>query len=491
MGTSKTNVAKLTLENKSLSARLKPTLKTVVLTAVVFTSISFAAMKKTEASEPELETVYHVYVNDQYIGAAADKAIVETYIDNKIAELKDEYGEHQYVVEDEITYVPEQVFRETGNSEQLKEQLADEIAISAETFYLKIGGEPVAYLENKEEAEEVIKQLKLKYVSEADLKKLEARLASGKKLPALKEGETRLVDVSLSEEVTIEKGEISPEKILPVADAVKLLQKGTLEEKTYEVKEGDVLGKIAAAHNLKAKQLIALNKGITEDTVLQIGQKLNVTVNKPYVQVIVKKEKFVEEKINYQSEVVEDSSMFKGDTKLKQKGKDGLREVTYAITEKNGTSTGKEVVKEKVIKKPVNKITLKGTKVVPSRGTGNLSWPTSGGYISSKQGYRWGRLHKGIDIARPSNYTIKAADNGVVVSAGRAGGYGNKIVINHNNGIRTVYAHLSSINVRPGQTVSKGANIGIMGSTGNSTGTHLHFEVYKNGSLQNPLNYLK
>lgn len=100
-------------------------------------------------------------------------------------------------------------------------------------------------------------------------------------------------------------------------------------------------------------------------------------------------------------------------------------------------------------------------------------------------------MHKGIDIARPANRNILAADNGVVEFAGYDnGGYGNKIIINHNNGMKTVYAHLSSISVSVGQTVEKGKVIGIMGSTGNSTGIHLHFELYKNGALQNPLDYL-
>ena len=81
---------------------------------------------------------------------------------------------------------------------------------------------------------------------------------------------------------------------------------------------------------------------------------------------------------------------------------------------------------------------------------------------------RWGQFHKGIDIARPYNRTIKAADNGVVVFAGWDGGYGKKIIIDHRNGFRTVYAHLATISVRVGQTVQKGQKIGVMGSTGNS-----------------------
>lgn len=121
---------------------------------------------------------------------------------------------------------------------------------------------------------------------------------------------------------------------------------------------------------------------------------------------------------------------------------------------------------------------------------GYLAWPTVGGYISSYVGPRWGRQHKGLDIARPSNYNILAAASGVVTKAGYTGGFGNRIEIEHSNGLKTLYAHLSSINVTVGQEVNTGTVIGIMGSTGNSTGIHLHFELYKDGALQDPMDYL-
>lgn len=137
--------------------------------------------------------------------------------------------------------------------------------------------------------------------------------------------------------------------------------------------------------------------------------------------------------------------------------------------------------------------TLSSDTSAPSKGSGQLSWPTAGGYISSPMATRNGRMHKGIDIARTDRSTsppIYAADNGVVVSAGNDGAYGNKVVIDHGNGLKTVYAHMASIAVSSGQSVSKGTTLGIMGTTGRSTGIHLHFEVYKNGQLQNPMNYL-
>ena len=110
--------------------------------------------------------------------------------------------------------------------------------------------------------------------------------------------------------------------------------------------------------------------------------------------------------------------MPKGETKVQQEGKDGERSVNYLTSTQNGTTTSSVVTSEVVLSQPVNHIVVKGTKVIPSRGTGTLAWPTSGGYVSSQQGMRWGKSHKGIDIARPSNRTIKAADNGKVVSAG-------------------------------------------------------------------------
>lgn len=182
--------------------------------------------------------------------------------------------------------------------------------------------------------------------------------------------------------------------------------------------------------------------------------------------------------------------MYKGEKVIKQEGVNGKKETTYALTSENGTQTSKVALEEKILQQPVDEIEVVGTKVISSRGTGEFAWPAVGGYISSGMGERWGAFHRGIDIARPSNYNILAADNGVVVAAGTSGTYGNRIVINHNNGFTTLYGHLSSINVEVGQVVEKGSVIGIMGSTGNSTGTHLHFEVEKNGSLENPLSYV-
>lgn len=128
----------------------------------------------------------------------------------------------------------------------------------------------------------------------------------------------------------------------------------------------------------------------------------------------------------------------------------------------------------------------------PSAGTvvasGNFVWPAAG-YIS--QNFVW--YHKGIDIVNKAAPDILAADSGTVVVAGWPDnfGYGNRVVIDHGNGYRTLYAHMSQIYVVAGQTVRRGDSIGRMGSTGRSTGTHLHFEVIQSGVLINPLIVLR
>lgn len=121
---------------------------------------------------------------------------------------------------------------------------------------------------------------------------------------------------------------------------------------------------------------------------------------------------------------------------------------------------------------------------------GTFAWPTPGYYrITSPYGPRWGKLHKGIDIGAPTGVTIVAANSGVVTTASWQGSYGNCIMIDHGGGYLTVYAHMSSMSVSSGQSVSRGQKIGAVGSTGRSTGPHLHFEVRVNGTAQNPQNF--
>ncbi len=130
--------------------------------------------------------------------------------------------------------------------------------------------------------------------------------------------------------------------------------------------------------------------------------------------------------------------------------------------------------------------------ITPDAGTvsalGSFIWPASGGITQS-----YSFFHKAIDIANRAAGPILAADAGVVTTAGwiDSSGYGNRVVIDHGNGYVTLYAHLSVVQVVTGQRVKRGDVLGQMGSTGRSTGTHLHFEIRQGGALLNPLSFLK
>ncbi len=122
-----------------------------------------------------------------------------------------------------------------------------------------------------------------------------------------------------------------------------------------------------------------------------------------------------------------------------------------------------------------------------SAGSGQFAWPVQG-IITQYFSY----YHPAIDIAGSTGDPVGAADSGRVVTAGwNAGGYGNYVIIDHGNGFRTLYGHLSKIYVSEGDNVGRGQTIGLRGSTGRSTGPHTHFEIYRNGERVNPLGYLK
>jgi murein DD-endopeptidase MepM/ murein hydrolase activator NlpD len=118
-----------------------------------------------------------------------------------------------------------------------------------------------------------------------------------------------------------------------------------------------------------------------------------------------------------------------------------------------------------------------------------MVWPVAG-TLTSGFGQRWGRMHEGIDVAAGAGTPIAAAAAGTVIVAGWNGGYGNMVVVDHGGGISTGYAHMSSTSVSVGQSVGQGTVVGGMGTTGSSTGVHLHFEVRVNGAATNPLGYL-
>lgn len=485
-----TYTKKLNMKHNIQNNRFSVLTKKALLTTVVVGTLSLGAVAAQASENALLGTIYHVYVNGERVGAVDDQDLLDKAVEAKIQEIQKNFQGLDLTVGNQLSVLPEKVFRPSTQNKSTLDEVSSKLEVLANASAIRVDEKEILLVGSKEDAEKVLKQVTLGFVSEENLTELEQRKKIDADLPVIKVDESRILDVQMKEKVSLSEKNVNPSEVLTVEEAVNLLKKGVKEEVMYEVAEGDVLGDIAQKHNLTSEELLALNPEIMEASLLKIGSTLKVTALKPFIHVVVKEESSRNEEIRYEQEVIEDAELPKGETKVKQQGENGEKNIQTIVTKENGVTVKTEVTHEEVLKEPVKHIVLKGTKVIPSRGSGSLAWPAVGGYISSKMGHRWGKMHKGIDIARPSDRTIKAADNGVIESAGWDGGYGNKIVINHQNGMKTTYAHLASIDVSVGQTVARGAKIGVMGTTGQSTGIHLHFEVYQNGQLKDPMQYL-
>lgn len=473
--------------------KLKPITFAGICATTLFASayINIPTVQAQSASLINIEKVYHVYIGEERIGLVDDKELIEQVISKKINEFQEEYEGIRFVADETLHLIEELVFVSNANNRHTLEKLKDQLVIKAEAYALEVEGVEISYVASLSEYEKVIEELYLQYIAKEDLAFILNAKENEVEIEEPEVGESIITNVSFSKEIEAKKVVTDLENILSVENTVKQINLGTLEEDKYIVEQGDVLGSIALDHGISTKELLELNPSINEDTLIRIGDELNVTVYEPVVKVVIEEAIKTKEEIPFQTETKEDSNMFKGDTKVEQQGQIGERVVHYSVVRENGRTVKRQIVEEVVTKEPVNRVIVKGTKVVPSRGTGTLAWPAVGGYISSYQGTRWGRFHRGIDIARPTNLNILAADNGTVTFAGWDGGYGNKIIVDHNNGVRTLYAHLASMDVKVGDTVAQGSKIGTMGETGNTTGVHLHFEVYQNGQLKNPMDFLK
>jgi len=187
------------------------------------------------------------------------------------------------------------------------------------------------------------------------------------------------------------------------------------------------------------------------------------------------------------------SSHYEGTSVVKTDGANGEDLLTYQVTYLDDAEVTRELISEKTVKKPTDKIVLVGTKK-STASTGSYRWPTQSVYITSYYGARTlnGKYdyHLGIDLRASVGTNIYAADGGKVTYAGYLGSYGYLIKIQHDNGDETYYAHLSKISVKVGTRVYKGQIIGKSGISGNVTGPHLHFEIRKNGKTVNPIKYL-
>lgn len=183
--------------------------------------------------------------------------------------------------------------------------------------------------------------------------------------------------------------------------------------------------------------------------------------------------------------------LYMGESK-KVNGKIGKMLLSKEVVFDGLTKIKESIVNEKVLVAPKAEVIMKGTRNPYNDGVAFLVRPTRGGYMSSEYGEeRYSSYHKGIDIAKNLGDDVNAAFDGKVITAGfNDGGYGNLIIIEHENNMTTYYAHLNDIYVQVGDSIKKGERIGTVGNTGLSTGPHLHFELRVNGDPVDPTNYI-
>lgn len=251
----------------------------------------------------------------------------------------------------------------------------------------------------------------------------------------------------------------------------------------HTVQEGQTLSQIAQQYNLTV-ETIRWENNIVKDTDIKPGQRLRVLpmdgvlhkVQKgETVFTIAKKYGLGDDEAAAQPIISFPFNTFADDN-------------TFALTTGQHLFIPGGIKPEPRVEAPrtVARITTPNAGAVSA--TGQFVWPAAG-YIS--QGFSW--YHKAFDIASRGGGKILAADAGTVLVAGWVdnSGYGNRVIVDHGNGFVTLYAHMSVVRVKVGQTVNKGDVLGDMGSTGRSTGVHLHFEVRKGGALLNPGEFLR
>ena len=297
-------------------------------------------------------------------------------------------------------------------------------------------------------------------------------------------------NVAFVEPFEIEQKLVDSTALKTTGEVVAALTTTTVgETNTYTIQDGDTAEGVAQKNGMTLPALKDLNPSVSWSKLKQ-GQKVYLSKEAPLASVKVTRRVDYIEAIPYETTTEKSDSLYTNEKKVKVKGVRGQTAITADLVLVDNKEISRDIISNAVISEPVTEVLLVGTKPVPAKAaTGKFMRP-AGGYVSSPYGYRGREFHTGIDYANPSGSPIYAADGGTVTFSGWKGNYGKMIIINHGNGYETVYAHCSALSVTVGQKVAKGQRIASVGSTGRSTGPHLHFEIRKNGKHQNPALYV-
>lgn len=509
----------------------------IILLTLIIALTVFCSQIITSKREVEPQTYYRVYLDGDIIGNIKEKEKLEEYIDKQNTEYKKEYDvENIYApngldIKADIAYS-----NELDSVEKIYAKIQNKKPFTIKGYQYTITSSYVddtdEYSESEEstesemidqeESEQKQDQIKV-YVLDKNVfvESIETFIKTyagtdayeAYKNKTQKEIETTgtiIESVYVKNNITVKETNIPvTEKIYTNADDLsKFLLFGEEDQKSeYTVLEDDTIETVSFNNRISTQEFLLSNPTFTNvNNLLFPGQVVTIGITNPQIQIVVKQYTVEDVESTFTTEITYDSTRLKGDNEVVREGENGLNRISKELEITNGiiTTTTTKGIEE--LKPAISKLMVYGDKNIPNVGTGNWGWPTNQGYtISSPYGYRVDpingsrSLHTGLDIAGTGlGSPVYASDNGTVIkSEFNNSGYGNYIIINHNNGYYTSYAHMNQRIAAVGDTVAKGQVIGYVGKTGRATGPHLHFEAWKGGAPHaggtrfNPMNLFR
>ncbi|MBP1153284.1 MULTISPECIES: M23 family metallopeptidase [unclassified Paenibacillus] len=451
--------------------------------------IAVVAWSGNQYVQANMKDIYHVYANGDSVGTVSDPAMVEQFKQQKREQLASNGKDIRMVVQEpRLELTTDRVFGTKADDQAVLQQLDRYFSAYPVGVQLLVDGKPVGIVKDQATAKQILEQIKANAIASIQQKKEPGKVGI---LSAAPESsvpvETELQKADFVQNVEMKELQIEPDQLMKPDELLNKLEKGNVQPTKYTVEDGDCVSCIAKKLNIP-KQVIYQNNPWISNDMIKVGEQLDLTVLQPALSVRTVEKVVENQEIQYETEYKQDDSLRLGETQVLAEGKQGLKKVTLQLTKVNGLMEEESVLSEEIVQQPVKAVVKRGTKVVRGEGSGKFAWPVVSASISSTYGMRWGAFHKGIDLT--GNRNILASDNGKVEFAGVKDGYGKLVIIDHMNGYRTLYAHLSKVETTNGAIVEKGEKIGTMGSTGDSTGVHLHFEILRDQSPQNPLKFL-
>src|SRR5574344_630434 len=438
------------------------------------------------------KSYYKVYLNDKVLGVIDSNDKLNRFIDAESDNIKNKYGV-------DTVYAPDGL--KVEQIESYDEKLTDVSTIFDEIIAsssLTIDGYQITIKDDDKST--VIYVTKEDLFSNSVTDFIKTFVGSDKYNAYINNTQNQITDtgsiiqnIYIQNDITIKKVKMSVDNTIYIDEkslSHYLLYGDNTSSTEYTVKLGDTISKVASENEISTEEFLISNPQFTDkNNLLHVGQVVSIAVINPQLKVVLEEHQVVDMTSSYVTEEKYDSSKYVGDDEVIQEGQNGTIRVTQDVQTVNGAIAYIDPINKQEIKPSVNKIVIKGNKYVASVGsTTDWGWPSNSGYTLTDL-FEW-RInpitgsrehHSGIDISGTGyGSPIYAANNGVVITKSYTYDYGYHIVINHNNGYWTVYAHMSKFasNISVGSTVARGQIIGYVGSSGWATGPHLHFEVW-------------